>query len=183
MIGYALQRWVINRVVHAPVLTTFVLTFGIETLIANLALRLFTADVRQTRPSYANTSLSVGEIELPITQLASLAVLAVVMYQLLSTDITRRLREYATLKALGYTDRALAWMVLGQGFALIGTALVVSLVLATIVCALIVATVHLPVAMTPGRGLGVSGLAVVLGIGITLLALRRLRAADPAALF
>ena len=145
--------------------------------------RVFTRSaLEEAERGYWATSTSVGTIFGAGTAVG-FAVLAVVMYQLLSTDITRRLREYATMKALGYTDRGLAWVVLGQSFALIGAALGVGLGLATIICAVIVAMVHLPVAMTPGRGLGVSAIAFALGIGISLLALRRLRAADPADLF
>ena len=39
--GYLLQKYVINLVMGASVLTTFLLTFGFESLFVNLALRLF----------------------------------------------------------------------------------------------------------------------------------------------
>ena len=138
--------------------------------------------LEEAERGYWGTNTSVGII-FGAGAAVEFAVLAAVMYQLLSTDITSRLREYATLKALGYADRTLAWMVVQQAFALIGAALAVGLVLATIVCAIIVATVHLPVAMTPGRGLGVAAIALALGVAIALTVLRRLRAADPADLF
>src|SRR5438132_13675243 len=48
--GYVLQRYVINLVMGASVLTTFLLTFGIESLLVTLALRLFSADTRQSTP-------------------------------------------------------------------------------------------------------------------------------------
>src|SRR3982074_947001 len=41
--GYLLQRYVINMVMGASVLATFLLTFGFESLFVNLALRLFSA--------------------------------------------------------------------------------------------------------------------------------------------
>ena len=37
--GYLLQRYVINLVIRASLLTTFLLTFGLEGLLINLALR------------------------------------------------------------------------------------------------------------------------------------------------
>ena len=55
-LGYLLQRYVINLVMGASILTTFLLTFGFESLLVNLALRLFSADTRQTKPLYANAS-------------------------------------------------------------------------------------------------------------------------------
>src|SRR3979409_1236764 len=39
--GYLLQRYVINLVMGASILTTFLLTFGFESLVGNLAPRLF----------------------------------------------------------------------------------------------------------------------------------------------
>jgi hypothetical protein len=39
-----------------------------------------------------------------------------ILYQVLSSDIARQLSEYATLKALGYDDRAVARIVVQQGF-------------------------------------------------------------------
>src|SRR5215218_7851504 len=63
--GYLLQRYVINFVMKAPPLTTFLLTYGIQALLVNLALRLWTADLRQTKPAYANVSFVLGSLRLP----------------------------------------------------------------------------------------------------------------------
>src|ERR671939_237778 len=71
--GYLLQRYVINLVMGASILTTFLLTFGIESLLVNLALRLFSADTRQSRPFYANASLNLVDLHLPFTQLGAVA--------------------------------------------------------------------------------------------------------------
>src|SRR5438552_10834806 len=72
--GYLLQKYVINLVMGASVLTTFLLTFGFESLLVNLALRFFSADTRQSRPFYANAALNVGPFYLPYTQLGSVVV-------------------------------------------------------------------------------------------------------------
>ena len=72
--GYLLQTYVINRVIDSSVLTTFLLTFGFETLLVNLALLWFSADTRQSRPYYANESLVLGGLRLPYTQLGAVAV-------------------------------------------------------------------------------------------------------------
>jgi branched-chain amino acid transport system permease protein len=72
--GYLLPRHVINRVLESSVLTTFLLTFGIETLLVNLALQLFSADTRQSRPPYANESLVLGGLRLPYTQLGAVVI-------------------------------------------------------------------------------------------------------------
>src|SRR5207302_2007539 len=43
-IGYALQYVVINRVVRAPFLFTFLTTFGLDLVIVNLLLLIFSSD-------------------------------------------------------------------------------------------------------------------------------------------
>ncbi len=86
--GFLLQKYVINLVMRASVLTTFLLTYGIEALLVNLALRFFSADTRQSRPFYANASLVLGGLHLPYTQLGAVAV-ALVVTALLSLLLDR----------------------------------------------------------------------------------------------
>src|SRR5438477_10616206 len=80
--GYLLQRHVINLVMGASILTTFLLTFGFESLFVNLAMRLFSADTRQTKPFYANVSLPVGPLYLPYTQLGAVVIALLLTYLL-----------------------------------------------------------------------------------------------------
>src|SRR5690554_3140130 len=49
VLGYLLQAGLINRVVGAPVLTTLVLTFGLDLLLNNGMLVAFSADYRTVR--------------------------------------------------------------------------------------------------------------------------------------
>src|SRR5215213_6455047 len=66
-IGYAIQRGLMNYVMRAPLLATFLLTFGLETLIINLGQRIWTADTRGLDVAYSGkgivfegASVSVG---------------------------------------------------------------------------------------------------------------------------
>src|SRR5918911_4299424 len=124
--GYLLQRYVINLVMGASILTTFLLTFGFENLLVNLALRLFSADTRQTKPFYANASLNLGPLYLPYTQLGAMVVALVLTYLLyLFLD---RTRTGSSVRAVGQ-DRVAARLMgidIGQTYALtyaIGAAL------------------------------------------------------------
>jgi len=72
--GYVLQRYVINRVLQSSILTTFLLTFGLEALLVNVALQLFSADIRQTKPSYANVSMVLAGLRLPYTQIGAVVI-------------------------------------------------------------------------------------------------------------
>ena len=124
--GYLLQRYVINLVMGASILTTFLLTFGFESLLVNLALRFFSADTRQSRPPYANASFTIGPLYVPYTQLAALVVVLVITYLLyLFLDHTR---TGSSIRAVGQ-DRVAARLMgidIGRTYALtygIGAAL------------------------------------------------------------
>ena len=125
-VGYLLQRYVINLVMGASVLTTFLLTFGFESLLVNLALRLFSADTRQSKPFYANASLTLGPLYLPYTQLGAMVVALVLTYLLyVFLDHTR---TGSSVRAVGQ-DRVAARLMgidIGRTYALtfaIGAAL------------------------------------------------------------
>jgi branched-chain amino acid transport system permease protein len=61
VLGYALQAGVINWVMRAPLLVTFVLTFGFETQFISLGRVLFTGDQRAVTPAYNAASLQIGD--------------------------------------------------------------------------------------------------------------------------
>ena len=77
-LGYALQRGVINRIVRAPLLFTFLLTFGVNLIAINVLLLLFKSDFRSVTPSYSGQGLELGSIVIPYIPLASLGVALVV---------------------------------------------------------------------------------------------------------
>ena len=71
VVGYVVQRGVINRVVSSPVLITLVLTFGLDMILYNLMVLGFTATPRRL-------VLDMGRIEilgatLPVDRLAAMA--------------------------------------------------------------------------------------------------------------
>src|SRR5919202_4990329 len=117
-VGYLLQRYVINLVMGASVLTTFLLTFGFESLLVNLALRLFSADTRQSKPFYANASLTLGPLYLPYTQLGAVVIALLLTYLLyLFLDHTR---TGSSIRAVGQ-DRVAARLMgidIGRTYAL-----------------------------------------------------------------
>ncbi|HKU38121.1 MAG TPA: branched-chain amino acid ABC transporter permease [Polyangiales bacterium] len=68
--GYALQRGLINLVVNAPIFITLLLTFGLELLLVNGLILVFTADYRSIHTSYAGSSLVLpGDVRVPIGRL------------------------------------------------------------------------------------------------------------------
>jgi branched-chain amino acid transport system permease protein len=68
LLGYLLQRLVINRVIGAPPIMSYILTFGLHLVIANVALLAWTADPRTITTAYSGASLSLGPLHLPVVQ-------------------------------------------------------------------------------------------------------------------
>jgi branched-chain amino acid transport system permease protein len=71
-LGYGLQRGVINRIIRAPLLFTFLLTFGVNLVIINILLLIFGSDFRSVTPSYSGQGFEFGSIVIPYVRLLSL---------------------------------------------------------------------------------------------------------------
>lgn len=67
--GYLIQRLLINLVVNAPIWMTLLLTFGIDLILVNGLVLLFTGDFRSIPTSYASKGLSLGDIRVPYGRL------------------------------------------------------------------------------------------------------------------
>lgn len=140
------------------------------------------AELETSERAYWSETASLGII-FGLGVLVGLIVQVVLLYQLLSTDITNRSPEYATLKAIGYSDRRLSGIVLQQAMIITGAGYIGGIVVALVLYRVTADATHLPVVMTTARVLGVLALTTALAITATVFALRRLRTADPAALF
>jgi len=113
----------------------------------------------------------------------ALVVGSVIVYQILSSDVTNHLPEYATLKAMGYSDGVLSRVVLQQAVILAFLGFLPGLVISLGLYAATAWQTRLPVEMTPLRIAGVLGLSLAMCIASGLVALRKLRQAAPADLF
>jgi branched-subunit amino acid ABC-type transport system permease component len=65
LLGFAVQQVLINQVIRAPLLATFLLTFGLEILIVNLVNYFFKADLRSVTTRYTGTGMSLGPLRIP----------------------------------------------------------------------------------------------------------------------
>ena len=107
----------------------------------------------------------------------------VILNQTLSTQITRQLAEYATLKAMGYTDRYLAGMVVTLATLMTTISYIPAVLLAIFIYSIVRRTTLLPIEMTTARLVVVLAIAWSMSVLSALFALRILRRADPAELF
>ena len=106
-----------------------------------------------------------------------------ILYQTLATQVTRQLPQYATLKAIGYTDAYLRNIVLVLAAVMAGVAFAPALAAATVIYDRVRITARLPIEMTGARVLGVLVLALAMSAASAFIAVRILRRADPADLF
>jgi len=108
VLGYAVQRGVINRIIRAPLLFTFLLTFGLNLIAVNVLLLIFKSDFRSVTTAYSGAGLELGGLVIPYIRLAALAI-ALVMAALLAI-LLRRTRVGLAIQAVG-SDRDAAQLV------------------------------------------------------------------------
>ncbi len=98
-VGWVIQYVAINRVIRAPFLVTFLLTFGLDLLFVNTLQLVFTANFRAINTPLANLGFTVLGARIP-TLSASIAVIAVALTAALSLFLTRT-REGNAILAVG----------------------------------------------------------------------------------
>ena len=104
-VGYAVQRFLINLVVNAPIFITLLLTFGINLLLVQGMNIVFSANYRSITTSYASNSVAFGSLRVPIGRLLAFGVALVVT--LLLVAVINRTRTGLSITATGM-DRGAA---------------------------------------------------------------------------
>jgi putative ABC transport system permease protein len=106
-----------------------------------------------------------------------------IVYQVLFTDVSNHLPQYATLKAIGYSDGYLRGVVFQESLILSVLGYIPGAALAWALYAVTVKATNLPMHMTVSRGVLIFALTVIMCSLSGLLAMRKLRQADPADVF
>jgi branched-chain amino acid transport system permease protein len=130
ILGYALQRGLLNLVIRAPMFNTLLITFGLEVVLTYLAQLVFSADFRTINPPYAGSSLAWGPVVFPVARLGAFGVAitltAGMWLLLLHTRLGRAIRATAqnltAARLYGVEPRHLYAMTFGLGIALAGAA-------------------------------------------------------------
>lgn len=107
----------------------------------------------------------------------------VIVYQILYSDVSEHLPEYATLKAMGYTDNYLLSVLIQESLLLAALGYLPSVALALGLYQLAFTATLLPISMTARRAFTVFILTIVMCSVSGAIAMRKLRAADPADIF
>ena len=106
-----------------------------------------------------------------------------VLYQTLATQITRQLPQFATLKAIGYTNRYLNGVVLVESFLIMAVAFLPALGAALLVYAVVRSQTLLPLRLGASELGTVFAITLVMAAASAFLSLSGLRRADPAEIF
>ncbi len=107
----------------------------------------------------------------------------IIVYQILFTDVAEHLKEYATLKAMGRTNLYLSGVVVVEATVLALSGFLPALGIAWWLYALTQSATRLPMAIRVDRALLVLGLTMLMCWLSGLIAMRKLRTADPAEVF
>jgi putative ABC transport system permease protein len=107
----------------------------------------------------------------------------VIVYQVLSTDVNAHLKEYATFKAMGYSNSYLLVVVFEEAIILAFLGFIPGFLWPNILYVLAANATTLPIYMTCSRAILVLTLTVVMCMLSGAIATRKLQAADPADMF
>lgn len=107
----------------------------------------------------------------------------IVVYQILYTDVSNHLPQFATMKAMGFTDNYLLWIVIRQGLLLSILGYIPGSLLAIGFYKVIQIGTSIPVAPNWERAIFLLVLTSLMCLMSGAMATTRLRAADPADVF
>lgn len=114
--------------------------------------------------------------------IVALLVGAVILYQILVSEVQHHRKEYATLKALGYNAVRVRGVIFQQGLMLALLGYVPALLAGALLYRVMWSWVYLPVTMEWSRALGVLLLTLLMSLAASALAARTLGRTDPAEL-
>jgi len=128
VVGYVIERGILNYVIRGPMFNTLLITFGIEVVLTYLAQLAFSADFRAINPSYAGSNFALAGVTIPLVQVAVFAVaigLTIAMWLfLLHTRIGRGIRASAqnlvAARLYGVDPKRIYALTFGIGSALAG---------------------------------------------------------------
>ncbi len=136
----------------------------------------------QVERKYWQSSTAIGFI-FTLGTVIGFIVGIVIVYQILYTDVTDHLAEYATLKAMGYKNRYLLKVVFQEALILAAMGYIPGYLLSNAMYTITKNATSLPLSMTTERGIVVLGLAITMCMVSGAIAVRKVQDADPADIF
>jgi putative ABC transport system permease protein len=140
------------------------------------------AELSKLELNYWKRNSSVGFI-FSLGVLVGFVVGSIIVYQILFGDVMNSLPQYATLKAMGYTDRYVIAVVIQQSAILAFVGFIPGVLTSMGLYWLLATVTKLSVFMTTTRALQVLLLTFLMCVGSGALATRKLVQLDPADVF
>jgi DevC protein len=140
------------------------------------------ADFVAREIAYWNAATPIGFV-FTFGAIIGLVVGTVIVYQILFSDVSDHLAEYATLRAIGYSNGYISRVVIQQAMILAVLGFTLGMLAALRLYAITATATKLPMELTPERALGVLAATVAMCAFSGFLALRRVRKLDPAEVF
>jgi branched-chain amino acid transport system permease protein len=130
LLGYGLQRLIINRASHGKDENILLVTLGLSIVIENLAVLFFKSDTRTIDTAYTLTTWSIGPAMIALPKLVAfvgaLVVSALLLWLVQGTDLGRAIRAVAREKQgarlMGIDVEHVYAMCFGIGLACLGAA-------------------------------------------------------------
>ena len=132
--------------------------------------------------NYWRDSTAIGFI-FSLGALMGFVVGCVVVYQILYSDVSDHLPEYATLMAMGYRLKSLLFVVAREGFLLALFGYIPAYFSGQILYAVIRDSTKLPISMDSSKAVLIFVLILIMCMGSAAIAMRKLVDADPAEIF
>ena len=139
-------------------------------------------EFKDVEVQYWNKTTPIGYI-FAFGAVMGLIVGLIIVYQILFSDVQDHIKEYATLKAMGYTHAYLRNVVLQEAVILAVLGFIPGVLVAHLVFTKGADATRLPLEMSVESAIGVFALTLAMCAGSGLMALRKLRAVDPAEVF
>jgi len=161
----------------------------VQAVLAEMRSRLPNDVKVMTRDDYANAEVAFWNASTPVGYTFDLGVViafivgAVIVYQILYSDVTDHLPEYATLKAMGFRDRYLLIVVFQESLILAALGFIPGTAIALGIYRITNLATMLPMAMDVGRIVFVLILTAIMSSFSAAMAVRKLQTADPADIF
>jgi putative ABC transport system permease protein len=140
------------------------------------------AEFSAREKAYWNGATPIGYV-FAFGAIMGLVVGAIIVYQILFADVSEHLREYATLRAIGYRNRFVSGIVLQQAVILAVLGFLPGLAASWALYVQAAKATRLPLHMTLDRGITVFVLTLTMCALSGFLALRKVRRLDPAEVF
>lgn len=158
------------------------LVAALQAELPNDVLVLSKADFVQKELDYWRNNTNIGFVFALLTTM-SFVVGIILVYQILYTDVSDHWAEYATLKAMGYTNLYLLWVVIQEALLLGVLGFVPGYFIALVLYRMTANATGLLMTMTLLRGINILLATVLMCLISGAIAVRRVQSTDPAEVF